>query len=68
MDLRWPTSVSQLEQIQRERKEVAVGRARQSPFLKKRIPQGRAEDIWHKIPLLTKEELRQIPPQRFHDG
>jgi phenylacetate-CoA ligase len=44
-----------------------VERARQSAFLKKRIPQGRAEDIWHKIPLLTKEELRQIPPQRFHD-
>ena len=35
--------------------------------MRKRIPQGRAEDIWHKIPLLTKEELRQIPPERFHD-
>jgi phenylacetate-CoA ligase len=67
MDLRWPTSVFQLNEIQRERKEIAVQRARQSPFLKKRIPQGRAEDIWHRIPLLTKEELRQIPPQRFHD-
>jgi phenylacetate-CoA ligase len=44
-----------------------VERARQSRFLKKRIPQGRAEDIWHKIPVLTKEELRQIPPERFHD-
>jgi phenylacetate-CoA ligase len=56
-----------LEKIQRERKEVAMERARQSPFLKKRIPQGRAEDIWRRIPLLTKEELRQIPPERFHD-
>ena len=67
MDLRWPTSVSQIEKLQRERKRVAVERARQSPFLKKRIPKGETEDIWHKIPLLTKEELRQIPPERFHD-
>ncbi len=67
LDLRWPSSLSQLEKIQRERKRVAVERARRSPFLKKRIPKGRAEDIWRKIPLLTKEELRQIPPERFHD-
>ena len=67
MDLRWPASLQELERVQRERKEVALERARQSPFLRKRIPQGRAEDIWHKIPLLTKEELRQIPPERFHD-
>jgi phenylacetate-CoA ligase len=44
-----------------------VERARQSPFLKKRIPSGDIEDVWRKIPLLTKEELRQIPPARFHD-
>jgi phenylacetate-CoA ligase len=67
MDLCWPSSRPELDRIQRERKEVAVARARQSPFLRKRIPQGRAQDIWHKIPLLTKEELRQIPPERFHD-
>jgi phenylacetate-CoA ligase len=67
MDLRWPASRKVIEQIQRERKRVAVERARQSPFLRKRIPTGNVEDIWHKIPLLTKEELRQIPPERFHD-
>ena len=67
MDLRWPASASHLEEIQRERKQVAVERALQSPFLKKRIPKGKAQDVWHKIPLLTKEELRQIPPERFHD-
>ena len=66
-DLRWPTSASRLKTIQRERKQVAVERARLSPFLKKRIPKGKAEDIWHRIPLLTKEELRSIPPGRFHD-
>ena len=67
MDLRWPASAAHLEEIQRERKEIAVERALQSPFLKKRIPKGKAQDVWHKIPLLTKEELRQIPPERFHD-
>ena len=67
MDLRWPKSKAELEKTQRERKRVAIERARQSPFLRKRIPAGEAEDIWHRIPPLTKEELRQIPPERFHD-
>jgi phenylacetate-CoA ligase len=67
MNLRWPVSVSQLENIQRERKRVAVERALQSRFLKKRIPKGPVEDIWQRIPVLTKEELRAIPPERFHD-
>ena len=67
MNLRWPTSASRLERIQRQRKQIALERARRSRFLKKRIPKGRAEDIWHRIPPLTKEELRQIPPERFHD-
>ena len=67
MDLRWPKSRADIERIQRERKRVAVERACQSPFLKKRIPTGDADAIWHRIPLLTKEELRQIPPERFHD-
>ena len=67
VDLKWPKSRQDLERIQTERRRVALERALQSPFLKRRIPKGRAEDIWHKIPLLTKEELRAIPPERFHD-
>jgi len=67
VDLKWPKSRQDLERIQSERRRVALERALQSPFLKRRIPKGRAEDIWHKIPLLTKEELRAIPPERFHD-
>ncbi len=67
MSLQWPSSVEQISRIQLERRRIALERARQSPFLKKRIPPGAAEDIWHKIPPLTKEELRQIPPQRFHE-
>jgi phenylacetate-CoA ligase len=67
MDLRWPKTRAELQRTQSERKQIAVERARQSPFLRKRIPEGKAEDIWHRIPLLTKEELRSIPPERFHD-
>ncbi|HEX9396195.1 MAG TPA: AMP-binding protein [Burkholderiales bacterium] len=67
MSLQWPSSVEQISRIQTERRRIALERARQSPFLKKRIPPGDAEDIWHKIPLLTKEELRQIAPERFHE-
>ena len=67
VQLNWPKSASHLEKIQRERKRVAVERARQSPFLRKRIPQGPVEDIWRRIPLLAKDELRSIPPERFHD-
>jgi len=67
VDLRWPKSQREILEIQRKRKRVAVERALQSPYLKKRIPKGRVEEVWLKIPLLTKEELRAIPPERFHD-
>jgi len=72
MDFRWPASRAEIERIQRERKRVAVERALRSAFLKKRLPRldlDRLDDpeVWRKIPLLTKEDLRQIPPERFHD-
>src|SRR5258705_7468810 len=67
VDLRWPASAAQLKAIQRARKQVALERARLSPFLKKRIPKGKAEDIWHKAPPLPKEGVGALPPQRFHE-
>ena len=72
MDFRWPQSRSQIEKIHRERKRIAVERALQSRFWKKRMPAlnlDRLDDAqeWRKIPVLTKEDLRQIPPERFHD-
>ncbi len=67
MDLRWPKSRAEVERIQLARRRIALERARQSPFLKKRVPRGPVDAVWRKIPLLTKEELRQIPPDRFHD-
>jgi phenylacetate-CoA ligase len=43
-----------------------------SPFLRPRlkgIDLGRLEEpeVWTKIPLLTKDELRRLPPDRFYD-
>ena len=70
MDLRWPKSAAEIETIQRERKRVAVERAMQAPFFKHRLGNihlEKLDDEWRRIPILTKEELRQIPPGRFHD-
>ena len=70
MNFRWPSSNSEIERIQRERKRVAVERAKQAPFFKKRlahIDPARAEEQWLDIPVLTKEELRVIAPERFHE-
>ena len=70
MDSRWPKSRAEVEQIQRSRRRVAVERAMQAPFFKNRLKNinlERLDDEWRKIPILTKEELRQIPPERFHD-
>ena len=70
--LDWPSSGSQVERIQSERKRRAVELARRAPFFRDRlggIDIDRLDDpaMWAKIPLLTKDALRQIPPERFHD-
>jgi len=72
MDFRWPQSTTDIERIQNERKRVAVERAMRSPFLRKRMPKVDLErlddpEVWRKIPVLTKEDLRQISPERFHE-
>jgi len=70
MNLRWPSSKSDIERIQRERKRVAVERAKQAPFFAGRLAHidvNRVEEQWLDIPILTKEELREIPQARFHD-
>jgi phenylacetate-CoA ligase len=70
--MRWPASRQEIEKIHLERKRLAVERALQSSFHRKRLPRidlARLDDPqeWRRIPVLTKEELRQIPPERFHD-
>jgi len=72
MDLRWPASPAVIESIQRKRKRLAVERALGSPFWKKRLPKldlDRLDDaeVWRRIPVLTKEALRELPPERFHE-
>jgi phenylacetate-CoA ligase len=72
MDFRWPASRTDIERIHLERKRLAVERALQSRFWKKRMPALRLDRLddpeeWRRIPVLTKEDLRRIPPERFHD-
>ncbi|HVL36424.1 MAG TPA: AMP-binding protein [Burkholderiales bacterium] len=71
-DLRWPASAEAIARVQRERKRIAVERARQSAFWRKRLPAldlDRLDDPaeWGRIPVLTKDELRELPPARFHE-
>lgn len=70
--LRWPASRADIQHIQRARKRRAVELALRAPFFRQRlkgIDLDRLDEPeeWAKIPLLTKDELRQIPPDRFHD-
>ena len=72
MNLRWPASRAEIELTQKRRKRLAVERALQAPFFRKRMPKIRLDRLeepeeWLKIPVLTKEELREIPPERFYD-
>ena len=72
MDFRWPQSQSDIDRIQRERMRIAVERAARSPFWKKRLPQLdlariHEPDVWRRIPVLTKDALREIPADRFHE-
>src|ERR671931_989951 len=72
MDFRWPKSQAEIERIHRERKRLAVERALQSEFWRHRMPpidldRLHEPELWRRIPVLTKEELREIPPERFHE-
>jgi phenylacetate-CoA ligase len=71
-DFRWPRSAADIERIHRERKRLAVERALRSPFWQHRMPKLDLDrvheaELWRRIPVLTKEALREIAPQRFHD-
>src|ERR1051325_7730422 len=72
MNFRWPTSEADIERIHRGRKRLAVERALQSPFWKRRMPALELDrvhepDVWRRIPVLTKEALREIPAEWFHE-
>ena len=66
-----PRSRQEIEALQRERKVVAVEKARQSRFWKARlehIDTRKLEDPeeWRKIPILDKEMLRALSDEEFY--
>ena len=70
MPLPLPTSRDDIEKIQSARKKTALQKARQAPFHHGRldlVDEDKLDDPdeWRKIPLLTKDELRAIPPEKF---
>lgn len=72
MPLPMPTSREAIAAIQRDRKKVALERARRAPFHQGRldgVDPARLDDPeeWAKIPIMDKEQLRAIPPERFYD-
>ena len=71
MDFAWPASRSDIERIQRERKRLAVELALRVPFYRARLQDvdlDRLDDIevWSRIPLLSKDELRALTPDKFY--
>jgi phenylacetate-CoA ligase len=72
MDFRGPQSLKEIERTHRERMRIAVERALQSAFWKKRLPKLDLDrvhepEVWRRIPILTKDALREIRADRFHD-
>ena len=72
MVLPLPKSRAEIEAVQRERKRVALETAKRAHFFKGKLDHvdpAKLDDPeeWAKIPVLDKEQLRAIPPQRFYD-
>ncbi len=66
-----PASRAEIETLQRERKRVAVEQARKAAFYQGRLDHVDLDrlddpDHWRTIPILDKEQLRAIPPDRFY--
>ena len=66
-----PPSREAVRRTQSARKRVAFERARQSTFYRGRLDHVNADRLddleeWCKIPVLTKEQLREIPAEDFH--
>jgi phenylacetate-CoA ligase len=66
-----PKSQREIDAIHRAKKKLALARAKQSPFLAKRvsgIDPRKLDDPaeWGKIPVLTKDELRKLSTEEFY--
>ena len=72
MKLAWPSSRAEIASIQSARKRRAVELAMRAPFFRERLKGINLDRLdepeeWTKIPLLTKDQLRQIPSGQFHE-
>ncbi len=66
-----PKSAAEIAAIHRERKRIAFARAQRSALLAPRlagIDAARLDDpeVWRRIPLLTKDELRKLSSEEFY--
>src|SRR5262245_21239587 len=65
-----PKSRADIDRIQHERKVIAFDNARKSPFWIKRLTGISSKNLddpaeWSKIPILDKDTLRKLDPDRF---
>ena len=70
MPLALPKSRAEITAVQQDRKVAAVRNALRAPFHKQRLKGVDPEQMtdpakWREIPLLTKEDLRQLSPQQY---
>ena len=69
-DLKLPSSKAEIARIQSARKPIALAQAKKAAFYRGKLDHvrpGRLDDPaeWAKIPIIDKETLRRIPPERF---
>ena len=65
-------SIEEIQRVQSDRKRLAVERAKGSAFFAGRLDHLNLNQLddpneWRKIPILTKDELRALPPGRFFE-
>lgn len=65
-------SAEHIERIKRDRRRVAVERAKRSRFFAGKLDHINLDRVhedeeWAKIPLMTKDQLRVIDPEKFQD-
>lgn len=71
LPLQLPRNRAELESLQRERKKIAVERARRSTFWKDRLAHVNTAKLddpeeWRKIPVLDKDQLRTMSAEQFY--
>lgn len=71
LPLTLPKSRADIEATQRERKKLAVERARRSSFWRDKLADINTDKLddpeeWRKIPILDKDQLRAMTPEAFY--